>query len=70
MLVVGATTEAIRVSPVQLMQGRKANQGGFSGTSTDWEDALRFAELTGVRAIVENYPLARAAQAYARSRDS
>jgi D-arabinose 1-dehydrogenase-like Zn-dependent alcohol dehydrogenase len=30
------------------------------------DDALRFAELRGVRAMIETYPLEKAAEAYAR----
>jgi len=30
------------------------------------EDTLRFSELTGVRPLIETYPLERAAEAYAR----
>jgi D-arabinose 1-dehydrogenase-like Zn-dependent alcohol dehydrogenase len=30
------------------------------------EDTLRFAELTGVRARIETYPLEKAAEAFAR----
>ena len=30
------------------------------------DDALHFAELRGVRAMIETYPLEKAAEAYAR----
>ena len=30
------------------------------------EDALRFAEMTGVRPMIETYPIERTAEAYAR----
>ena len=32
----------------------------------DSEDTVRFAELTGVRPMIETYPLEKAAEAYAR----
>jgi D-arabinose 1-dehydrogenase-like Zn-dependent alcohol dehydrogenase len=32
----------------------------------DTGNALRFAELRGVRAMIETYPLEKAAEAYAR----
>ena len=32
----------------------------------DSEDTLRFSELTGVRPMIEKYPLERAGEAYAR----
>jgi len=66
MVVVGAAPDPIEVSPIQLIQGRKNIQGWSSGIPTDSEDTLRFAELTGVRPMIEKYPLARAGEAYAR----
>jgi D-arabinose 1-dehydrogenase-like Zn-dependent alcohol dehydrogenase len=33
---------------------------------SDSEDTLRFVELTGVRPMIETYPLEKAAEAYAR----
>ena len=66
MMVVGATMESIEVSPIQLISGKKSIQGWASGTPIDIEDTLRFAELTGVRPMIEKYPLAKANEAYAR----
>ena len=40
--------------------------GWYSGTAADSEDTLRFAELTGVRAMIEKYPLEKAPEAYQR----
>ena len=37
-----------------------------AGTSADEEDTLHFAELTGVRPMIETYPLEKADEAYAR----
>jgi len=65
-VVVGATTDPIEVSPVQLINGSKTLRGWASGIPTDAEDTLRFAELTGVRPMIETYPLEKAAEAYAR----
>jgi D-arabinose 1-dehydrogenase-like Zn-dependent alcohol dehydrogenase len=66
LLVVGASSDPIEVAPLQLIPGRKAIQGWPSGTAADSEDTLRFAELTGVRPMIEKYPLAKAGEAYAR----
>ena len=66
MIVVGATTEPIEVSSVQLIGGRKSIQGWPSGTPADSEDTLRFAALSGVRTMIERYPLEKANEAYAR----
>jgi len=66
MMVVGAAPDPIEVTPPQLIFGRKSVQGWSSGIPTDSEDTLRFAELTGVRPMIETYPLARVNEAYAR----
>lgn len=66
MVVVGASPDPIEVSPVQLIFGNRRVQGWASGIPTDSEDTLRFAELTGVRPMIEKYPLAKAGEAYAR----
>jgi D-arabinose 1-dehydrogenase-like Zn-dependent alcohol dehydrogenase len=66
LMVVGATMDPIEVTPVQLISGSRAIQGWASGTPADAEDTLRFAELTGVRPMIETYPLEKAAEAYAR----
>jgi D-arabinose 1-dehydrogenase-like Zn-dependent alcohol dehydrogenase len=66
LMVVGAAMEPIEVSPVQLINGSRGIQGWASGTPADAEDTLRFAELTGVRPMIETYPLEKAAEAYAR----
>jgi len=66
LMVVGATMDPIEVTPVQLIFGSHTIQGWASGTPTDSEDTLRFAELSGVRPMIETYPLEKAAEAYAR----
>ena len=66
LMVVGADLAPIEVTPVQLIFGSRTIQGWASGTATDTEDTLNFAELTGVRPMIETYPLAKAAEAYAR----
>jgi D-arabinose 1-dehydrogenase-like Zn-dependent alcohol dehydrogenase len=66
LMVVGATFDPIEVTPLQLISGSRSIQGWASGTPTDSEDTLRFAELTGVRPMIETYPLEKAGEAYAR----
>ncbi len=66
LLVIGAAFDPIEVTPVQLIMGNKSIEGWASGTPADSDDTLRFAELTGVRPMIETYPLERAAEAYAR----
>lgn len=66
LMVIGASFDSIEVTPMQLISGSRSIQGWASGTPADAEDTLRFAELTGVRPMIETYPLERAAEAYAR----
>ena len=66
LMVVGVAFDPIEVTPVQLIGGSRTIQGWASGTPTDAEDTLRFAELTGVRPMIETYPLEKAPEAYAR----
>ena len=66
LMVIGAAFDPIEVTPVQLISGSRSIQGWASGTPTDSEDTLRFAELTGVRPMIETYPVEQAAEAYAR----
>ena len=66
LMVVGVAADPIEVTPIQLITGVRTIQGWASGTPADSEDTLRFAELSGVRPVVETYPLERAAEAYAR----
>ena len=65
-MVIGVTMDPIEVTPLQLISGSRALQGWAAGTPTDSEDTLRFAELTGVRPMIETYPLEKAAEGYAR----
>src|SRR6202790_3893558 len=64
LIVVGAGLDPINVTPIQLIQGSKALQGWASGIATDSEDTMQFSALTGVRPMIEKYPLEKAAEAY------
>src|SRR6202049_4245882 len=65
LLVVGASMDPIEVTPIQLISGSRTVQGWAGGAPSDSEDTLRFAELSGVRPMIETYPLEKAAEAYA-----
>jgi D-arabinose 1-dehydrogenase-like Zn-dependent alcohol dehydrogenase len=64
LLIVAAPGQPIEVSPIALIQGRRSVQGWPSGTATDSEDTVRFCARTGVRPMIERYPLERAAEGY------
>jgi D-arabinose 1-dehydrogenase-like Zn-dependent alcohol dehydrogenase len=66
LMVIGAAFDPIEVMPIQLISGSRSIQGWSSGTAADSEDTLRFAELSGVRPMIETYPLEKAGEAYAR----
>ncbi|HEV8148487.1 MAG TPA: alcohol dehydrogenase [Bryobacteraceae bacterium] len=66
LLVVGAGPDKIEVAPFQLISGQKRIQGWYSGTAADSEDTLRFSAMSGVRAMIEEFPLADAQKAFDR----
>jgi D-arabinose 1-dehydrogenase-like Zn-dependent alcohol dehydrogenase len=66
LLVVGATTEPIQVSPLQLIMARRRLQGWPSGTGKDSEETLAFSVLNGVASRNETFPLEQVNEAYAR----
>jgi alcohol dehydrogenase/propanol-preferring alcohol dehydrogenase len=66
LLVVGASPEPIEVSPLQLIGKRRSVAGWPSGRAADSEDTMRFSVLEGIRPMIETFPLAKAADGYAR----
>jgi len=66
MIVVGASPEPISATPIQLIGKRRSIRGWPSGSAQDSEDTLNFCALTGVRPMVETFPLEQAADAYNR----
>ncbi len=66
LMVIGVTFDPIEVASVQLITGSKSIQGWAAGTPADSDDTLHFCEISGVRAMIETYPLDKAAEAYAR----
>jgi alcohol dehydrogenase/propanol-preferring alcohol dehydrogenase len=66
LIVLGAAGDPIQVPPLLLILGRRSIAGWPSGTSADSEDTLKFSVLTNVRPMIEQFPLEKAAEAYAR----
>jgi D-arabinose 1-dehydrogenase-like Zn-dependent alcohol dehydrogenase len=64
LLVVGASGDPITVTPIQLISGSKTIQGWASGTAKDSEETMQFSALSGVRPMIEKFPLEKAAEAY------
>lgn len=64
LLVVGVGPEPLSINPLQMVIPRKAVQGWPSGTAMDSEETLAFSAQTGVRPMIEKYPLEKAAEGY------
>jgi len=65
-VVVGASVDPIEVSPVQLIMGNRSVSGWASGIASDIEDTLGFSAQTGVRPMIETFPLTDAVKGYER----
>jgi D-arabinose 1-dehydrogenase-like Zn-dependent alcohol dehydrogenase len=65
LMVIGAAP-SLTVVPGQLLGGRLAIKGWYSGTSIDSQDTLAFSAMAGVRSMNEVFPLERAAEGYDR----
>jgi D-arabinose 1-dehydrogenase-like Zn-dependent alcohol dehydrogenase len=66
LVVIGASRDPMSVAPLQLIPGSLDIKGWYAGTAAGEEDTVRFAELSGVRPLIETYPLEKAAEGYAR----
>ena len=64
LMIVGADLAPLSVTPVQLIFGNRSIRGKASGTARDSQDTLEFSALSGVRPMIERYPLEKAADAY------
>lgn len=64
LLIVGVPGDPLSVSALQLVLMKTSVQGWPSGSAIDWEDTLRFSVLTGVRPMIEKYPLEKVNEAY------
>jgi D-arabinose 1-dehydrogenase-like Zn-dependent alcohol dehydrogenase len=67
LMVVGAAPEPIEVSPFQLIPLGRSIRGWASGSPIDSEEALNFCAVTGVRPIIETYPIDKAGEALERT---
>jgi len=66
LMVVGASLDPLEASPFQLIPAGRSIQGWSSGIAADSEDTLAFSAMSGVRPMIEEFPLEQAAAAYAR----
>ncbi len=66
LVIVGASAESFAASSFQLIGAERSIIGWASGTSKDSEDTLKFAAATGVRAMIETFPIEKASEGYDR----
>jgi alcohol dehydrogenase/propanol-preferring alcohol dehydrogenase len=66
LLIVAAPSEPMSIAAFDLIGGTRRIQGWASGTAADSADALAFAARTGVRPMIERFPLADAQAAFDR----
>jgi D-arabinose 1-dehydrogenase-like Zn-dependent alcohol dehydrogenase len=66
LIIVGAPPEPLSTSVFPLIMGRRSIMGWPSGTSSDSQETLKFAQQAGVRPRVELFPLNEAQAAYDR----
>jgi D-arabinose 1-dehydrogenase-like Zn-dependent alcohol dehydrogenase len=66
LIMIGVSEEPVEVPITQFIMGRHTLQGWPSGTAADSQETLAFSALSGVKPMIEEYPLSRAAEAYER----
>ncbi len=66
LIINGIPEKPLNVNTVPMILGRRSIVGWPSGTGMDCEDTLKFSVLSGVRPMIETYPLEKAADAYER----
>lgn len=66
LIILGASPEPLQVSTLEMIGERREIKGWPSGTSIDSQDTMAFSVMTGVRPMIEIYPLEKAADAYER----
>jgi D-arabinose 1-dehydrogenase-like Zn-dependent alcohol dehydrogenase len=66
LIINGVPEKPLNVNTVPMIIGRRSIIGWPAGTAMDSEDTLNFSALTGIRPMVEVYPLEKAAEAFDR----
>jgi propanol-preferring alcohol dehydrogenase len=66
MIVAGAGSSPIEVSPLHLLFGSRGIEGTLTGSAIDNEDTLAFSVLQKIKPMIETVPLEKAAEGYER----
>ncbi len=64
LIVLGVSPDALEISPLSLIAGRRSVMGWPSGTSVESQDTMFFSSLTGIRSMNQVFPLEKVAEAY------
>ncbi|MDQ0188512.1 zinc-binding dehydrogenase [Alicyclobacillus cycloheptanicus] len=64
MIVVAGSGDAMPLSPVQLLNGRRTVRGWTAGQAKDSEETIRFSVLADIRPMIETFPLEKAQEAF------
>jgi D-arabinose 1-dehydrogenase-like Zn-dependent alcohol dehydrogenase len=65
-VILGVSLDPLKVSGLPLIMARQSVAGWPSGTAIESEDTLKFSAITGIRPLIEKYPLEKAAEAFDR----
>jgi D-arabinose 1-dehydrogenase-like Zn-dependent alcohol dehydrogenase len=66
LIINGVPEKPFEANAMALIGGRRSIVGWPSGTGMDSEDTLNFSALTGIKPMIETYPLEKAEEAYNR----
>jgi len=66
LLLLAAVSEPVSLTTLPMILQRQSLRGWPSGHAKDSEDTLRFAAATGIRPMIETFPLAKAQDAFDR----
>ena len=66
LVVLGAPAEPLALPAPELIGASRLVAGHASGTAMDSEDTLNFSALSGIKPMIETYPLEKAAEGYER----
>ncbi|MBN9225743.1 MULTISPECIES: alcohol dehydrogenase [Legionella] len=64
LVIVGASHDPIEVISTQLISANRSIKGWASGSAIDVEETLQFCALTGIRPMIQQYPLAQTEKAF------
>jgi D-arabinose 1-dehydrogenase-like Zn-dependent alcohol dehydrogenase len=66
LIVIAGSHNVMDITSRQIISGRRSIQGWASGSAKDSEDTLNFCALTGIRPMIEEYPLEDVEHAFER----